>query len=101
MSDRKLSSIEIEAEQAAKHLAEMPSEWFASGVMPLAAMQAAAALRQMGARIARVERDLDTERRLHRSTEALLSAVRTERDIARRERDERDASWFDRLRSPT
>lgn len=88
MSDRKLSPIEIEGEQAAKAL-DKPCLYL-SATMPLEAMQASAMLRRMSLRIARVERDLDAERRLHRSTEALLAAARTERDIARRERDERN-----------
>lgn len=89
MSDRKLSAIEVEAEQTAKALGEMPNTWFTGGTMPLSVMRASALLRQLGARIDRVERDLAAERRQHRETEERVKAMKAERDSARRERDAR------------
>ncbi len=88
MIDRKLSDIEVQAELCAKQLAEMPNDWFTSGVMPLALMQASSTLRQLSLRIARVEKNLATERRLHRETEKRAETMKVERDVARRERDE-------------
>lgn len=92
MSDRKLSPIEVEGEVAAKEL----DDWFRlasdvekMGSMPLEAMRASAMLRRLSLRCARVERDLATERRLHRDTEHRAETYKTERDVARRERDER------------
>lgn len=89
MSDRKITAVEAEAEQDARDLEQMPDNWFTAGVMPLACMRASAMLRRMCQRIDRVERDLATERRLHRDTEKRAELYKTERDVARRERDER------------
>ncbi len=92
MSERKLSPIEVEGEVTAKEL----DDWFnfateveKTGPMPLEAMRASAMLRRLSLRCARVERDLATERRLHRDTERRAELYKTERDVARRERDER------------
>jgi hypothetical protein len=89
MADRKLSQVELDAENAAKELATMPDAWFKAGVQPLPVMRAIALLRQLGARVARVEKDLAAERRQHRETEQRVVDVRRERDIARSERDAR------------
>lgn len=93
MADRKLLPIEVEAEGYARDLLQ----WFElakfdermSKETPLEAMQAAAQLRRMSATIERLNRDLATERRLHRDTERRAELYKTERDVARRERDER------------
>lgn len=93
MSERKLLLIEVEAEGYARDLLQ----WFdlantderMSHTTPLEAMQAAAQLRRMSATIVRLEHDLATERRLHRNTEKRAELYKTERDVARRERDER------------
>lgn len=93
MSERKLLPVEVEAEGYASDLLE----WFvlakpderASTATPLEAMQAAAQLRRMAATIERLNRYLSTERRLHRDTEKRAELYKTERDVARRERDER------------
>lgn len=93
MSERKLLPVEVEAEGYACDLLQ----WFslakpderASSTTPLEAMQAAAQLRRMAASIERLNRDLATERRLHRETEKRAELYKTERDVARRERDDR------------
>jgi hypothetical protein len=92
MSDRKLSPIEVEGEKAARLLDkwfELADKLVSIGPMPVEAMQASAMLRRLSLRCARVERDLATERRLHRDTERRAELYKTERDVARRERDER------------
>lgn len=93
MSERKLTAIEVEAENYARDLLQWheraSDEERARRVTPLEAMQAAAQLRRMSATIERLARDLATERRLHRDTEKRADRYKTERDIARRERDER------------
>lgn len=85
MTARKLSDVEVEGEVAAKSLDGL----YDGATMPLEAMRASAELRRLSLRIARVEKDLATERRLHRDTERRAEEYRVERDIARRERDQR------------
>lgn len=91
MTARKLSDVEVDAEVTAIEL----DTWFRraspaerEGPMPVEAMRATAELRRLSLRIARVEKDLATERRLHRDTEKRAQAFKVERDVARRERDE-------------
>lgn len=90
MSERKLTSIEVEAENYARDLLRWhdkatPEEKL--GPVPLEAMHAAAQLRRMSATIERLQRDLATERRLHRDTEKRAETYKIERNVARRERD--------------
>lgn len=85
MTARKLTPTEVEAENYARVLLNH----FADQETPLVAMQAAAQLRRMAATIERLERDLATERRLHRDTEKRAETCKVERDVARRERDSR------------
>jgi len=85
MTDRKLLPVEVEAEKHAWWILCT----YDVGPTPVAAMQAAGHLRRMAATIVRLERDLATERRLHRDTEKRAELYKTERDVARRERDER------------
>lgn len=94
MSDRKLLPVEVEAEGYAKDLLDwfdLAHQWERESGTPLEAMQAAAQLRRMAATIERLNRDLATERRLHRDTEKRAELYKTERDVARRERDDRFA----------
>lgn len=89
MSDRKLSSVEVKSEIVARDMQTFLQERYDEGEYPLPVMLGLAELRYLSLRIARVEKDLATERRLHRETEKRAETMKVERDVARRERDQR------------
>lgn len=96
MTDTKIPDVVTRAELCARSLdLSMHNQFTEAGIdVPLEAIEASAMLRQLAARIARVERDLAAERNQHRQTEARATQYKTERDIARRERDDAKVQPF-------
>lgn len=84
MSDRKLSDLEVEAHNAGQLLLRAIVQ-----PHPVEAMQAVAMLNRLANRVHNLENSLAFEQRQHRDTERRLKEAKTERDVARRERDER------------